>query len=70
MPYVRYLTFCVVGALIWVVSLCLLGYWFGNQPIVKNNLTAVILIIVAISISPGVIAWLRSRREARVSPPV
>jgi membrane-associated protein len=61
MPYVRYLTFCVIGAGIWVVSLCLLGYWFGNQPIVKNNLTIVILLIVAVSISPGVVAWARSR---------
>jgi membrane-associated protein len=58
---VRYLAFCILGALIWVVSLCLLGYWFGNQPIVKQNLTLVILLIVALSISPGVIAWLRSR---------
>ena len=63
MPYARYLTFCLIGALVWVVSLCTLGYWFGNQPIVKNNLTAVILLIVAISVSPGVIAWLRSRRQ-------
>ena len=38
------------------------GYWFGNQPVVKNNLTVVILVIVAISVSPGVFAWLRSRR--------
>jgi membrane-associated protein len=66
MPYGRYLAFCVIGALIWVVSLCLLGFWFGNQPIVKKNLTVVILIIVAISISPGVLAWLRARRQARV----
>jgi membrane-associated protein len=64
MPYLRYLTFCIAGALIWVVSLTLLGYWFGNQAIVRNNLTAVILLIVAISVSPGVIAWLRSRTRA------
>jgi membrane-associated protein len=64
MPYLRYLAFCVAGALIWVVSLTLLGYWFGNQPIVRNNLTAVILLIVAVSVSPGVIAWLRSRTRA------
>ena len=70
MPYLRYLAFCVLGAVIWVVSLCLAGYWFGNQPIVKNNLTAVILIIVAISVLPGFFAWLRSRRPARVPPPV
>jgi len=63
MPYARYLSFCVLGALIWVVSLCVLGYWFGNLPIVKDNLTAVILLIVALSVSPGMIAWLRSRRQ-------
>jgi membrane-associated protein len=40
------------------------GYFFGNIPLIKNNLTAVILVIVALSISPGVIAWLRSRRAS------
>jgi len=48
-----------------VVSLCLAGYWFGNIPQVKSNLTIVILAIVAISVSPGVIAWLRSRSVQR-----
>jgi membrane-associated protein len=65
MPYLRYLAFCVAGALLWVVSLCLAGYWFGNLPAVKENLTIVILAIVAISVSPGVIAWLRSRLVQR-----
>jgi membrane-associated protein len=67
MPYGRYLAFCILGALIWVLSLCTLGYWFGNQPIVRNNLTAVIMIIVLLSISPGFVAWVRSRREPRLS---
>jgi membrane-associated protein len=65
MPYLRYLAFCVIGALAWVVSLCVAGYFFGNQPIVKNNLTVVILVIVAISVSPGVIAWLKNRSAQR-----
>ncbi|HUQ26160.1 MAG TPA: DedA family protein [Burkholderiales bacterium] len=65
MPYLRYLAFCVAGALIWVVSLCLAGYLFGNIPEVKSNLTIVILGIVALSVSPGVIAWLRSRLARR-----
>jgi len=65
MPYLRYLAFCVAGALIWVVSLCLAGYWFGNIPQVKSNLTVVILGIVALSVSPGLIAWLRSRLVQR-----
>ncbi|MEA3195933.1 MAG: rane-associated protein [Betaproteobacteria bacterium] len=65
MPYLRYLAFCVAGALIWVVSLCLAGYLFGNLPAVKENLTIAILGIVALSLSPGVIAWLRSRLARR-----
>ena len=61
MPYLRYLGFCVIGALVWVVSLCELGYWFGNLPMVRKNLTLAILAIVLLSVSPGIVAWLRSR---------
>ena len=64
MPYLRFLAFSVVGALAWVLSLCLLGYFFGNLAVVKNNLTLVILGIVLLSISPGIDAWLRHRRPA------
>jgi membrane-associated protein len=65
MPYLRFLAFSVVGALVWVFSLCLAGYFFGNLPIVKNNLTVVILLIVLLSISPGIVAWLRRKRPAQ-----
>ncbi|MGE0876103.1 MAG: DedA family protein, partial [Burkholderiales bacterium] len=63
MPYPRYLGFCVVGALVWVLSLCLAGYFFGNIPAVKQNLTLVIIAIVLLSVTPGAIAWLRARRQ-------
>ena len=62
MPYLRFLSFSVVGALVWVLSLCTAGYFFGNLPVVRNNLTLVILGIVLLSISPGIVAWLRHRR--------
>jgi len=65
MPYLRYLAFCVLGAVAWVGSLCTVGYFFGNIPAVKNNLTVVILAIVLLSISPGIVAWLRSRSVQR-----
>ena len=61
MPYARYLGFCLAGALLWVVSLCTAGYFFGNLPIVKNNLSVVIVLIVLIPISPGLVAWMKSR---------
>jgi len=64
MPYLRFLAFSVAGALTWVLSLCLAGYFFGNLPLVKNNLTLVIITIVLLSISPGVVAWLRHRRPS------
>lgn len=61
MPYLRYLAYCVVGAVVWVGSLCLAGYFFGNIPVIRNNLTVVIVAIVLLSVSPGIVAWLRSR---------
>ena len=66
MPYLRYLAYCVAGALAWVGSLCLAGYFFGNIPLIKSNLSLVILCILLVSISPGLVAWLRSRSRTSV----
>ena len=63
MSYARFLGFSVVGALLWVVSLCQAGYWFGNIPLVKDNLGVVIVIIVAISVTPFALEFLRARRS-------
>jgi len=62
MSYARFLGFSVAGALLWVVSLCLAGYWFGNIPLVKDNLGVVIVIIVAVSVTPIALEFLRARR--------
>jgi membrane-associated protein len=61
MPYARYIGFCVAGAALWVTSLCSVGYFFGNLPVVKQNLSTVIVLIVLVSISPGIVAWLKAR---------
>jgi membrane-associated protein len=65
MPYARYIGWCVVGAVTWVVSLCTAGYFFGNLPVVKNNLSVVIVLIVLVSVSPALVAWIRSRSVQR-----
>jgi membrane-associated protein len=65
MPYARYIGWCVAGAATWVVSLCTAGYFFGNIPLVKNNLSVVIVLIVLVSVTPGIVAWLRSRSVKR-----
>jgi membrane-associated protein len=64
MPYRRFLAFNVGGALLWVGSLTYAGYFFGNLPIVKDNLTAVILGIIFVSILPGIVEFARARRAA------
>ncbi|MCU0805427.1 MAG: DedA family protein [Burkholderiales bacterium] len=65
MPYGRYISFSIFGALLWVLSLVYLGYFFGNLPIVKQNLTAVIFLIIGISLMPIALQWLKHRRPAR-----
>jgi membrane-associated protein len=61
MPYARFLAFSIAGALAWVVSLSLAGYWFGNIPAVKENLAVVIVVIVALSVMPIAVEFLRAR---------
>jgi membrane-associated protein len=63
MPYGRFIAFSVGGGIFWVTSLTLLGYFFGNLPFVKQNLSIAILAIILLSITPGIIAFLRHRRR-------
>ena len=64
MTYSRYLPLDFLGGCIWIFSLTLGGYLFGNIPFIKNNLSLVILAIIALSLLPLFIGWLRHRREA------
>jgi membrane-associated protein len=64
MDYGRFLLFNVTGGIFWVVSLTTAGYFFGNIPVVRNNLSLVVLGIVVASIMPAVIEYLRHRRAA------
>lgn len=61
MTYPRFFGFDLLGALLWVFSLTLAGYWFGNLPVVKNNLSLVIVGIIFVSVTPMAIGWLRAR---------
>ena len=63
MPYPRFALYNISGAVLWVVSLGYAGYFFGNIPVIKDNLTLVILAIIFLSILPGVIEYLRHRNR-------
>lgn len=62
MTYGRFALFNVTGGLLWVLSLLLAGYFFGNIPVVKENFETVILGIIVVSLLPMVIRLMRSRR--------
>jgi len=65
MPYPRFALYNITGAIVWVVSLGYAGYFFGNIPLIKDNLTVVIIAIIILSILPGVFEYLRHRRRAQ-----
>ena len=65
MSYRRFLSYNVVGAIAWISSLVYAGYLFGNIPWVKQNLTLIVFLIVAVSLIPAVTTFLRERRSHR-----
>ncbi|GAA5121908.1 DedA family protein [Haloechinothrix salitolerans] len=61
----HYLTYSAVGGVIWAAGLTVLGYFLGRIDWVRNNLEPVLLMIVAISITPIVTEFLMTRRAKR-----
>jgi membrane-associated protein len=68
MGYAHFATWNVTGALAWVLSFLLGGYWFGQIPTVKRNFHVVIVAIIVISVMPMVLEFVRARRAAPVAP--
>jgi membrane-associated protein len=61
MTYRRFAVFNVAGAVLWVTSLVYAGYFFGNIPVIRNNLTLVIFAIIGLSLAPIVVEVARAR---------
>ena len=65
MTYSRFITFNIIGGILWVTIFVVLGSLFGNIPFVKNNFEIVTLGIVFISILPMIFEYIRSRRNPK-----
>lgn len=61
MSYTTFITYNVIGGIVWVALLTYAGYFFGNIPIVQKNFSIVILAIIVISILPMVIEFIRAK---------
>jgi len=69
MKYRTFAVYNVVGAVLWVLTCCGAGYFFGNLEIVKKNFSLVILGIIGVSLLPMVVEFVLARRSARKSTP-
>jgi membrane-associated protein len=61
MNYKFFLTYNVIGGALWISSFVILGYLFGNMPIVKDNFTHLIFGIIILSVLPGMIGFIRQK---------
>nr|BDT29008.1 DedA family protein [Bacteriovorax sp. HI3] len=63
MTYKKFMTYNVVGAVLWVFSFIPLGYFFGNLPFVRENFKIVMIAIIVISVLPAVIEFIKEKRK-------
>lgn len=65
MSYKRFASFNVIGGIAWICIFCMLGYFVGGLPIIQNNLKLVVVLIVIISVMPGVYEFLKAKLAAK-----
>lgn len=71
MRYRDFAVYNVVGAVAWVTSMTLLGYGLGNSiPNLDRHIEKVIVVVIFLSILPGIVEWWRVRRRRAAARPV
>jgi membrane-associated protein len=68
MPFLRYSLYNVIGGAAWIISFLVIGYFFGNIPVVKQNFTIVVLVIILLSVVPPIYASIKARRTSPPAP--
>lgn len=65
MNWMRYMLYNVIGAVLWISSLTFAGYFFGDLPFVKDNLTYFIILLILLPFVPFILAKLGNKKEAK-----
>lgn len=63
MHYRLFMFFSILGSIFWVCFFAIGGYFLGNIPVIKNNLTLMVLVIVFISLTPAMMEFIRHSRS-------
>ncbi len=66
MDYRKFISFNIFGGILWVASMTLLGYFFGNIPFIKKNFEYVIIGVILLSVMPVVFGYLSHRKEQKL----
>jgi membrane-associated protein len=67
MRFRHFITYTAIGGVLWAVGVTTLGYYLGNVSFIKNNIDAVLILIVVVSLIPMGIEFLLARRRNRTS---
>ncbi|MGE7695683.1 VTT domain-containing protein [Lysinibacillus sp. NPDC094177] len=65
MKYSYFIMYNVLGAVLWVLSCTLLGYFFGNIPIIKDNFSTVLILIILLSVIPAVVGAIKAKASGK-----
>jgi len=69
MPYKKFAYFNVIGGVLWVLSMTLIGYFIGSAvPDIEKNIGLLVIAVVAVSFIPGIIEYLRQKKEDKEVP--
>lgn len=63
MSYKYFITYNIIGGFLWISSFILLGYFFGNQPVIKENFTYVVFGIIIFSVLPIIIGFIKEKMK-------
>lgn len=66
MNYTKFIIYNISGGILWVVSMTVIGYFFGQIPIVKNNFEKVIIIVILLSVLPIVIGYFKEKKRMKL----
>jgi membrane-associated protein len=69
MEFRSFITWTAVGGVIWAVGVTVLGYFLGNVPVIRDNIDAVLVLIVLVSVLPMVVEAILARRRAVATKP-
>ncbi len=65
MDYPRFVFFNIFGGVLWGIAMTLSGYFLGRVPFVQRHFEGVVIVIIVLSVLPGIAAVLRERRKAK-----